>query len=434
LAHPLATYEIVEIAAGGSYGTVCIVRERLKGDSRVLAMKVLDLEQLHNESVLKRARDEVRILSRLDHPNLVKVEPVLQVHGRPVLIMEYVAGATLEQLIQQHPDGLAGAEVTEIIKQAARGLAAAWHTPVGPKNQPMKIVHRDVKPGNIMIADTGQVKVVDFGLAKAEFDDREANTMVFVVGSRGYMAPERSQGIDHSPACDVYSLGLTLFELATGKKLVASKRERRHDDDVKRVLEHVSPAGLNEDSRAKLQDLIQSMCSFEPEARPEMRDIPGILIEVQKSSRLKPNMGSFAKESVVPIVEARTFTAPDQHKRYSNVQFLEEAPPEGLSVNMDLNPFTESEQLSTRSNELAELIAAYPTSDVGPLLEILDKALIPRWKFWKRGPSAAVVLGAIHALSSRTDDEIMHRIERLVKHRDEGVSTAAISLLNQASK
>jgi len=432
LAHPQAAYEILEIAAGGSYGTVCIVRERMTTHNRVLAMKVLDLDQMQNESTLKRARDEVRILSRLDHPNLVKVEPVLQVYGRPVVIMEYVQGATLQQIIQNHAQGVPAAEATEIIKQAARGLAAAWHTPVGTKNQPMKIVHRDVKPANIMISESGQVKVVDFGLAKADFDDREAKTAFMVVGSKGYIAPERNEGIDHSPACDVYSLGLTLFELATGKKLVVSMRERRHDGDVERVLEHVAPEGLADAPLKKLHELIQSMCRFEPDSRPEMRDIPGILIEIQKEGRLKPDLTAFAQNAVSPIVAGRSTAAPSRHRRYANVRFLEEAPEHDQSVNMDMNPWTDSDQLSTRSGELADLIAAYPTSDVGPLLEILDNALVPRWKFWRRSPPAAVILGAINALSSRTDSSTMERIKRLADHRDVQVSSAAKRVLERA--
>ena len=433
MTHPQAAYEILEIAAGGSYGTVCIVREKLKSDNRILAVKVLDLEQLTNESTLKRARDEVRILSRLDHPNLVKVEPVLQVYGRPVMIMEYVPGVTLQQLIQQHPSGLPIDVATEMIKQAARGLAAAWHTPVGTKNQPMKIVHRDVKPANLMISNTGQVKVVDFGLAKADFADRETKTAFMVLGSRGYIAPERNEGIDHSPACDVYSLGSTLFEMATGKKLVASMRERKHDADVERVLEHVSPTGLGDVATNKLRQLIRSMCQYQPEARPEMRDIPGILIEIQKEDRLKPDLAAFAEESVAPIFADRTMIVPEEHKRYANVRFLEDASTQDQSVNVDMNPWTESDQLSTRSGELADLIAAYPTSDVGPLLNILDEALIPWWMFWKRPPPAAVVLGALNALSSRTDESIMERIQQLTRHRNSEISDAAKRVLDKAN-
>ena len=88
LTHPNAAYEILEIAAGGSYGTVCIVKERFTAAKRTLAIKVLDLGQLQHDSIMKRARDEVRMLSRLQHPNLVTVEPVLQIYGRPVVVME----------------------------------------------------------------------------------------------------------------------------------------------------------------------------------------------------------------------------------------------------------------------------------------------------------------------------------------------------------
>ena len=430
MAHPHAAYQIIEIAAGGSYGTVCVVQELLATKNRVLAMKVLDLDQLQHENILARARDEVRILSRLKHPNVVAVEPVLQVYGRPVVIMEYVNGATLEQVIRACPDGVPAPEATEIIKRASRGLAAAWHTPVGPKQQPMKIVHRDVKPANIMISDKAEVKVVDFGLAKANFEDRETKTGFMVVGSKGYMSPERNDGIDHTPACDVYSLGLTLFELCTGKKMVVSMRETKHDADLERTLEHASPVGLEGKALEMFRELIASMCSYSPSTRPEMRDIPGILIEIQKEGRLKADLEAFGANTVRPLIDDRKRLAPNKHPRYSNVEFLEEAPPaEAMSVNVDMNPWTDEGQLSQHSGELADLIATYPQSDVGPLLAILDEAMVPRWKFWKRSPPVPVILGALNALSSRNEQAFIERLHNLKNHRNPEVSSAAAALL-----
>ena len=133
------------------------------------------------------------------------------------------------------------------------------------------------------------------------------------------------------------------------------------------------------------------------ELRPEMRDIAGILIEIQKGG-LKSDLPTFTEKILAPIRSARV-PAPKDHPRYDNVRFLEDAPSVDDSISVDMNPWTDNTQLSTRSGELADLIAAYPTSDVGPLLSILDEALTPRWMFWKRHPPDAVILGAINALS-----------------------------------
>jgi len=433
LAHPNAVYEILEIAASGSYGTVCIVRERNTSKPRTLALKVLNLQHNRQEGLLRRARDEARILSRLSHPNLVQVEPVLQVFGRPVVIMEFVPGATLEQLIQTHPEGTSVAEGIEIIRQAALGLAAAWHTPVGPTQQPMHIVHRDIKPANLMVSNDGDVKVVDFGLAKARFSDRESTTTALVLGSRGYMAPERNEGIDQTPAGDIYALGLTLFELLSAKKLVASMRSSKHDADIVRHVGHLEPQNLSEAGRAKLHALIVSMCSFKPDQRPEMKDIPDVLLAILAEDSLTPDLQSFAQQAVQPIYDARKQIEPIEHKKYADVAFLEEEPPADLKVSMDMNPWTDDHSLTNRSGELADLIASYPHSDVGPLLELLDKALVPGWKFWKRQPPQAVVVGALNALSSRTETEVLHRVKKLQRHKNAAIANAASALLAQAT-
>jgi hypothetical protein len=158
----------------------------------------------------ERFRREARTLARLDHPHLLKVHRLDEVDGRPFMVLELVEGGSLADRLANR-GRLPPTEALSVIRQAVEGLAAAWcHG----------IVHRDVKPSNLMFDAEDRLKVVDFGLAFPASVDESASRLTrtgFVVGSPHYMSPEQIRGESLDSRSDLYSLGIVLFEMLAGR-------------------------------------------------------------------------------------------------------------------------------------------------------------------------------------------------------------------------
>ncbi len=196
-------YELVRSLGGGGMSEVYLARDRLL--SREVAVKVIRPELAAEERSLARFRREARAAASLSHPGIVAIHDVGVHQDAPFIVMERVEGRTLGQVL--HDEGrLSPDRVAEIGSAVARALAAAHAA---------GIVHRDVKPGNIMLTESGQVKVLDFGIAHAARWTPLTEGPV-IHGTAEYMSPEqiRGQGID--PRTDVYALGAVLYELLSG--------------------------------------------------------------------------------------------------------------------------------------------------------------------------------------------------------------------------
>jgi len=425
-------FEILEIPASGTFGVVCIARDP---SDRIVAIKALHLERGADMSALRRARDEARLLSRLDHPNLVRVEPVLQVNGRPCIIMEYVEGPTLARLIQAHPNGLPALQALAILRDAARGLDAAYSFPSESDHRPMCVVHRDIKPGNLMISIDGVVKVVDFGLAKASFADREARSAAFVPSSRGYMAPERYDGLD-TPKGDVYALGLCLIEMLTGHKPVISLRMDRHDDMIARAWTELLRQDLAPIDSDSVRDLYLAMCAYEDRERPTPHEVANRLDALIHATGIDPDLPSFAARVIKPLHEARTRPDPTENPRYPDLQFLEAEPTaEGIPFDPDseVRRRVASQDFPSLASEVAALLAANPHTDVAPLIRVLDSAAAQRWQFWRRPPPREHTLAALHAVAPVATPPVLDLARRLSRHQDREIAEAARLLLDRAS-
>jgi serine/threonine-protein kinase len=175
---------------------------------RTVALKLLDDRSAGDEGALPRFFREARSAARLVHPNVVQVYDVGVDQGVPYIIMEYVDGETLYDRLQR--DGrMPATEVLEIARQAALALLRA---------QEFGIVHRDVKPANIMISRRGEMKLADFGLAKAATDTGITRSgSAGALGTPYYMSPEQADGAPLDVRSDIYSLGATLYHVVTGQ-------------------------------------------------------------------------------------------------------------------------------------------------------------------------------------------------------------------------
>ncbi|MBB6629413.1 serine/threonine protein kinase [Nocardioides sp. KIGAM211] len=191
-----------EIGRGGM-GAVWLGQDEVLG--REVALKRIGMMPGGSEPDLERAEREARLAARLNHPHVVAVFDLVLEDDQQWLVMEYVEGVTLSELVKR--DGaLSPDEASPLVAQAADALAAAHAA---------GIVHRDVKPSNILVTPRGQVKLSDFGIARAEADASLTQTGL-VTGSPAYLAPEVASGQSATDASDVWSLGATLFHALAG--------------------------------------------------------------------------------------------------------------------------------------------------------------------------------------------------------------------------
>lgn len=197
-------YEILALLGVGGMGQVYKVRNVLS--DRVEAMKVL-LPNLADQKMLAdRFIREIKVLAGLHHPNIAELRTALTIDNQLVMIMEFVEGTTLAARIQE--GGLPYGRSLGYIQQVLAALSYA-HS--------QKIIHRDIKPANMMLTPTGVVKLMDFGIARQDGDVAITSTNS-TVGSIAYMSPEQVKGEHVDPRSDLYSVGVSLYELITGQR------------------------------------------------------------------------------------------------------------------------------------------------------------------------------------------------------------------------
>jgi len=207
-----------EPLGAGAFGTVYradLISER--GFRRPVAVKVLNMSGTsESERMVSRIRDEARLLGLLQDDCILKVLDLVRVGGRDAVVMEYVEGTDLSHLMPvSRPPPRALAELGALLAGTLHRAHTARHPETGTH---LQVVHRDVKPQNVMLTARGGVKLLDFGVAKAAFDSRESRTGQLVLGTLQYMAHDYILSGEVSPALDIYGLGLILGEAATGKR------------------------------------------------------------------------------------------------------------------------------------------------------------------------------------------------------------------------
>jgi serine/threonine protein kinase len=198
----LGEYRLADVLGTGGYGEVYVGKPTT---GRNVAIKVLDAVHVRDDDAIERFKREAQTARRLEHPSIVRVIDVGSSRGRHYLVMELVSGGSLHKLLRRDdPDP---ARVLAVLSDAAQALAFAHE---------QGVVHRDVKPANILLTRAGRAKVADFGLARA-IDQSSMTTEGKLIGTATYMSPEQARGARATSAADVYSMGVMIYQAITGR-------------------------------------------------------------------------------------------------------------------------------------------------------------------------------------------------------------------------
>lgn len=197
-------YELLARVGGGGMALVYKARDNLL--NRYVAVKVLRQQFVHDEDFIKRFNREAQAAASLSHPNIVSIYDVGQDEDTHYIVMEYVDGSNLNEIIRER----APLQVDEAVKIASQICDALDHAHYN------QIIHRDIKPHNILIGKNGRVKVTDFGIARAVTSSTITQTGS-VIGSVHYFSPEHAKGVAAGEKSDIYSLGIVLYQMLTGR-------------------------------------------------------------------------------------------------------------------------------------------------------------------------------------------------------------------------
>ena len=334
-------FEILEILGEGSFGTVCVARVQGDPRTRKVALKILKGAYTRNPKILNRTRDEARLLAHINHPNVVRVERLIDIGDRPVVVMELVEGVSLDQLLLRFKQGVPAAVAIEVTRQTLIALHVAYYEATGPDGRPLKVIHRDIKPSNILLSVRGELKVVDFGIAKGDFSGREAETESVVLGSRPYMAPERLDGVSDHPTVDVYSAGMSLYELLTGRTMSLSINPVTHEQAMNRQLGYLNVEGMMESGLEDLRGIVRRMCAYDRDYRPSAleaaRELEQCLYAIDARFRL--GLEEFSRTTVLPIYESRPRIRPeDAVQDESESEFIREVTGQVTSPTITASP------------------------------------------------------------------------------------------------
>jgi serine/threonine-protein kinase len=299
-------YELLERIAAGGMGEVWLGMDRQL--SRQVAVKLLHASHASDEQFRARFRAEARYAGSLSHPGITQIysygenSPL----GGPYLVMEYVPGEPLSAILER-VGRLPPETVMDIVSQTARALDAAHQA---------GIVHRDIKPGNLLIMADGTTKITDFGIAKArEWGDPQLTATGIVMGTAMYVSPEQATGSPVTGASDIYSLGVVAYECLAGHPPFVAEQPlaiaimHKHDP--------VPPLGA--DIPWQVSDLVMSMLAKTPEGRPASASEVADRAAAIKDARAESGIG-FATTASLPVIP--DFPADGQAtSRYATAQY-----------------------------------------------------------------------------------------------------------------
>ncbi|HET7183932.1 MAG TPA: serine/threonine-protein kinase [Terriglobales bacterium] len=300
----LGDYEILRVLGAGGMGRVYQVRNVIT--DRIEAMKVLLPEISGQEEVAARFLREIKVLAALNHPHIARLHTALTIDNQLVMIMEYVLGQPISALLANGP--IPVPEALTYIDQVLDALSYAHQ---------QHVIHRDIKPANMMVTLDGMVKLMDFGIARSENEPTLLTAPGSTLGSMNYMSPEQVKGERTDERSDLYSLGISLYEMVTGE------RPFHGDSSFSLMAAHINqtptpPVELRPDLPEGLNSIILTSIAKVPEQRFQSADafrnaVRIVLRDVQESKTVmqgSQDATSVSSRTPLPAIRTAPITRP----------------------------------------------------------------------------------------------------------------------------
>jgi len=260
-------YELLQKIASGGMGQIFLAREYGTGFERLVVLKLILPHLAEDDEFLTMFLNEAGLVARLTHPNLITILDLTEIEGRHCLAMEYVQGddvRSLDKFSREQGKPLPVGLILRIMADAAAGLHYA-HEARDAQGNPLRLVHRDVSPQNILVGFDGGVKVIDFGVAKAATSSHNTATGV-LKGKYPYMSPEQASGLAIDARSDMFALGVVMWELLTGRRLFKGDSDMMTLRLVKDC-QVLRPSQLNPKLPPGLDELLLKALSLSPDNR-----------------------------------------------------------------------------------------------------------------------------------------------------------------------
>ena len=392
-------FHFVRRIGTGGFGEVYLAEmSTASGFAKMVAIKLLKGEVSGNVNVAERMRDEARLLGMLQHRTIVQAEDLISISGRVAVVMEFVPGCNWSLVI--HPDRnkepVPPRVVLDMGHHVANALDVAFHRPSSVTGQPLEVLHRDIKPGNIRLTPDGEFKVLDFGIARGQGIDREAHTTEYQLGSLNYMAPELLVGGEASPASDVYALGVTLFEsIERNRYGWAGEDIDMHDTKLESRLKKLDLSAYGSVADEVLQ-LLRLAMGHDPAKRPSPQVLAKQLRDLEHRA---PGLDTeaFAQETVAGLAELDEQIDADAGEFTGRVVFEDDSAV--MAVTVDGGGFLEDQTIAVAAAPTAASTSSPKKrrySDVIILLLLLSITAVMFWtQMMQKDPD--------HGLSDRKD-------------------------------
>jgi predicted Ser/Thr protein kinase len=287
-------YELNELVGTGGMSSVYKAHDRLL--ERTVALKVLHERFMTDDDHVERFKHEARAVAQLSHPNIVTVIDRGERDGRQFIVFEYVDGENLKALVVREAP-LAEREAVRLVLQIARALAFAHQH---------GLIHRDVKPQNVLLPEGGEVKVTDFGIARSLDVEGGITQTGTVMGTSDYIAPEQARGVKATAQTDVYALGIVLYELLTGEVPFTG------DNFVAVAMQHInspvpSVRELRPDVSPRLDAAVRRALAKSP--RDRFASMDSFAAELQ-ASLAEPHNGAGPSDETIVVAPSRSKRPP----------------------------------------------------------------------------------------------------------------------------